>query len=77
MQDLYLDIFKRYDERQETLSLASRIIAGVRAFDDIVSSGTESFNDITERLIENKGKEYCPEVVDAIINVAGKHYMAH
>lgn|GEM_PF-2338070 len=77
MQDLYLDIFKRYDAHKDTLSLASRIIAGVRGFDDIISSGTEGLDDITERLIKKKGKEYCPEVVDAIINVAGKHYMAH
>lgn len=77
IQDLYLDIFKRYDAHKDTLSLASRIIAGVRGFDDIISSGTEGFDDIKERLIKKKGKEYCPEVVDAIINVAGKHYMAH
>jgi len=77
MQDLYLDIFKRYDEHKDKLPLASRIIAAVRGFDDIVSSGKESVDHIAEQLNRKRGKEFCPKVVDAIINVAGKHYMVH
>ncbi len=77
MQELYLDIHKRYDKWQDMLPLASRIIAGVRGFDDIISSGTESFGDVTKRLIEMRGKGYCPKVVDAIIHVAGKPYASY
>lgn len=77
MEEVYLDIFKRYDQWQDALSLASRIIAGVRGFDDIVSSNTVGFSDITKRLNDMRGKEYCPIVVDAIISVAGKAYVSH
>jgi diguanylate cyclase (GGDEF)-like protein len=77
IQELYGNIFKRYDEYEDTLPLASCIVAGVRGFDDIISSGIENLSDITERLMSKSGKEYCPEVVDAIIHVAGKHYVAH
>lgn len=77
MQEVYLDVFKRYDQWYDALPLASRIIAGVRGFDDIVSSGTVSLDDITNRLVEMRGKKYCPRVVDAIIGVAGKAYVTH
>lgn len=74
MKELYLGIFKRFDEQSDGIPLPSRIIAGVRGFDDIVSSGKAGFRDITERFVAKRGKEYCPDVVDAIVDVAIKHY---
>lgn len=74
LQELYLGIFQPYKQQRDDIPLPSRIIAGVRGFDDIVSSGTVSFDDIAERFIMKREKEYCPTVVDAIVEVAGKHY---
>ncbi len=76
LQDLYLDIFKRYDEWQDALTLSSCIVAGVRGFDDIVSAGhCVRFLDIKDRFIKKRGAEYCPRVVNAIIKIAGRHYV--
>jgi HD-GYP domain-containing protein (c-di-GMP phosphodiesterase class II) len=74
LQELYKCVFKRYDEHPETIPLPSRIIAGVRGFDDIVSLRSAGGGDITEQFIKTRGKQFCPEVVDAIVDVACRHY---
>ena len=74
-ENLYLDIFKRYDEWQDAIALPSRIIAGTIGFDDIVFADTSvKFKDIKAKFLEKRGGEYCPEVADAILTVARKHY---
>lgn len=74
-ESLYLDIFKRYDEWQDAIALPSRIVAGAKGFDDIVSASTSvKFKDIKAKFLEKRGGEYCPEVADAILAVAKKHY---
>lgn len=76
LEDLYLDIFKRYDEWHDAIELPSRILAGVIGFDDIVSScPAVSFRDIKDRFTQKSESEYCPGVVSAILSVAGKHYV--
>ncbi len=74
LHELYKSIFKRYDEHPSRIPLPSRIIAGVRGFDDIVSAHKAGCRDITEKFMETRGKQFCPEVVDAISDVACKHY---
>ncbi len=75
LQELYKSIFKRYDEqRHSRIPLPSRIIAGVRGFDDIVSAHRAGSREITEKFLETRGKEFCPEVVDAIVDVACRRY---
>ena len=73
-EPLYLDIFKRYDEWQDAIALPSRIVAGAMGFDDIATSAPNiSFSQIKNRMIKKRGSLYCPDVVDAIMDVA-KHY---
>ncbi len=74
LQELYKSVFKRYDEHPGRIPLPSRIIAGVRGFDDIVSAHRAGGQDITEQFMETRGKQFCPEVVDAIVDVACRHY---
>ena len=74
-ETLYVDIFKRYDEWQDAIALPSRIIAATMGFDDIVSTSLQiSFKQIKKKLSEMRGSQYCPDVVDAILAVAAKHY---
>ena len=73
MEGLYLDVYKRYDEWKDGLSLSSRIINGVIGFDDIISSNeAEPYEKVIGFLIKEKGTIYCPQVVDAIICVVNK-----
>jgi len=75
-EGLYLDIFKRYDEWKDAIALPSRIIAVVIGFDDMVSAGGSiCYDGIKSRLNEKRCSEYCPEVTDAILSVAAKHYI--
>ncbi len=75
LHELYKSIFKRYDEHPHSkIPLPSRIVAGVRGFDDIVSARGTGCRDITEKFMEMRGKQFCPEVVDAIADVACRHY---
>lgn len=74
LHELYKGIYKRYDEHPSRIPLPSRIIAGVRGFDDIVSTRQEGCGDITEQFTQMRGNQFCPEVVDAIVDVACRHY---
>lgn len=74
-EGLYLDIFKRYDEWQDAIAMPSRILTGAIGFDDIMYACPKvSFSQIKENVLKKRGKEYCPLVADAILEVAGKHY---
>ncbi len=76
MENLYADIFKRYDEWQEGISLPSRIVAGAIGFDDIsLSCGTVRIKNIIGYMESEKGLRYCPKVVDAIVKITNKHLL--
>lgn len=73
MEDLYMDVFKRYDEWQDAIAIPSRIVAAVRGFDDLIqNNASTSFRVLRSRLSCRKGKEYCPEVVSLLLEVAKK-----
>lgn len=74
LQELYKCIFKRYEQHPGRIPLPSRIIAGVRGFDDIVSTRKAGGSDLTDQFIETRGKQFCPDVVDAIVDVSCRHY---
>ena len=75
IEPLYLDIYKRYDEWMDGISISSRIIAGAAAFDDIVSGAEEvTFEKISTALGKQKGVTLCPVVVDEICDVVKTHY---
>ena len=75
MEPMYLDIFKRYDEWKDGISVSSRIIAGAAAFDDIVYGVEDvTYEDIQKALGRERGVTLCPAVVDAIMDIVGKHY---
>lgn len=76
MEPMYLDIFKRYDEWKDGISVSSRIVAGATAFDDIVSGVEDvAYEDIQKALGRQKGLTHCPAVVDAILDIIGRHYV--
>ncbi len=73
MEELYLDVFKRYDEWKEGISLSSRILAGAAGFDDIAfSNNNKRLDEIISELKKQRGIKYCPTVIDAVISVVGK-----
>jgi diguanylate cyclase (GGDEF)-like protein len=73
MEGLYMDVFKRYDEWQDAIALPSRIVAAVRGFDNLIlKNGSASYRVLRSRLSCCKGKEYCPEVVTLLLDVAKK-----
>ena len=75
IETLYLDIYKRYDEWMDGISISSRIIAGAAAFDDIACGAEEvTYEDISAALGKQKGITLCPAVVDAICDVVKTHY---
>jgi response regulator RpfG family c-di-GMP phosphodiesterase len=74
LESLYLDIYKRYDEWKEGISLSARIVAGAIGFDDIsLNCSTARMKNIISLLEKQKGAKYCPKVVDALISVTSKH----
>jgi response regulator RpfG family c-di-GMP phosphodiesterase len=76
IEPAYLDIFKRYDEWKEGIAVSSRIVAGAVAFDDIVYGADDiTYEDIQRVLSRQKGVTLCPAVVDAIMNIFGRHYI--
>jgi len=74
MQELYIGVFKRYDEHSDSIPLPSRIVAGVRGFDDLVTMRGCGGREITEPFMRTRGREFCPDVVEAIVDVACRHY---
>lgn len=74
LRELYTAVFERYDQHPDGIPLPSRIIAGVRGFDDIASLRRAGCRDLTAAFLKTRGAEYCPEVVDAIVDVACRHY---
>lgn len=74
LENLYLDIYKRYDEWKDGIALSARIVAGAIGFDDISLRSRPARTKNIIALMENhRGTKYCPEVVDALISIASRH----
>jgi diguanylate cyclase (GGDEF)-like protein len=74
MEGLYQDIYKRYDEWQDGITLSGRIVAGAVCFDDIsLRNKSARIKSIISSIEAQKGKRLCPKVVDAIAKITTKH----
>ena len=74
MEGAYLDIYKRYDEWKDAISLPARIVAGAMGFDDAASGYGVHMEEMEHRFYAQKGALYCPAIVDAVVSVARKHH---
>ena len=64
----YMDVYKRYDEWQEGLSLASRIVAVAMCIDDVmIDNDGMRIERVRTALERERGAKYCPQVSDAVI----------
>lgn len=73
-EDAYLDVYKRYDEWKDGLSISSRIVAAVLRFDDITAGQERTkYEKIKTAMQKERGSKYCPEVIDALIRIAEKY----
>lgn len=74
MENLYLDIYKRYDQWKDGIALPARIVAGAIGFDDIsINSAPARTKNIIAMMEKNRGTKYCPKVVDALVSITSKH----
>jgi diguanylate cyclase (GGDEF)-like protein len=74
LENLYLDIYKRYDEWKDGIALSARIVAGAIGFDDIsLNSSPARMKNIISLMEKQRGTKYCPKVVDALVSIARRH----
>ena len=70
----YLDIYKRYDEWKDGLSIGSRIVAAALRYDDIITSSERmKFERIKDIMQNDSGSKYCPEVVNIILCIMERY----
>ncbi len=75
MENLYADLYKRYDEWQDAIAVPSRIVAVVRGFDDLMLQCNRlTYKEMCQKMGEKKGNLYCPEMVDVLLEVARKYH---
>jgi diguanylate cyclase (GGDEF)-like protein len=75
MENLYADLFKRYDEWQDAIAIPSRIVAVARGFDDLMlSGGRMTYRELGQKMAAAKGTIYCPEMVDVLMDIARKYH---
>ncbi len=75
MENLYTDLYKRYDEWQDAIAVPSRIVAVVRGFDDLMLFDSRmSYKEVCQKMGIDKGTLYCPEMVDVLLEVARKYH---
>ena len=75
MDNLYADLYKRYDEWQDAISVPSRIVAVVRGFDDLMlCDSSTTYREVCQKMGANKGTLYSPEMVDVLLEVARKYH---
>ncbi len=75
MENLYADLYKRYDEWQDAIAVPSRIVAVVRGFDDLMLQNNRlTYKEMCQKMGGKRGNLYCPEMVDVLLEVARKYH---
>ena len=75
MENLYIDLYKRYDAWQDAIAMPSRIVAVVRGFDDLMLAGEKmTYKELSQKMAAARGTLYCPEIVDVLMDIARKYH---
>lgn len=75
LESLYVDLYKRYEEWQDAIAMPSCIVTVVRAFDDMMlADGSLSYRELCCLMERQKGKQFCPAIVEVMLEVARKYH---